>query len=48
MKPVHKLLLMIDGFVNLILGILLLLFPVGVIDMLGLPQTNTNFYVFIW
>ncbi|TFH40680.1 MAG: hypothetical protein E4G96_07030 [Chrysiogenales bacterium] len=29
---------------NIILGVLLLLFPVGIIDLLGLPPTNTNFY----
>ena len=44
MKPIHKILLLIDSIVNLILGILLLLFPVGVIEFLGLPQTSTNFY----
>jgi hypothetical protein len=30
--------------VNLLLGLILLLFPIGIIDLLGLPQTNTNFY----
>jgi len=30
--------------VNLILGVLLLLFPVGIIEILGLPPTNTLFY----
>ena len=44
MKLKHKILLLIDGIVNLLLGILLLLFPIGIIDFLGLPQTNTNFY----
>lgn len=29
---------------NILLGILLLLFPIGIIDLLGLPETNTNFY----
>lgn len=44
MKLKYKVLLTIDGIVNLILGVLLLLFPVGIIDLLGLPPTNTNFY----
>jgi hypothetical protein len=44
MKPRYKRLLLIDCIVNLLLGILLLLFPLGIIDYLGLPQTNTNFY----
>ena len=29
---------------NIFLGLLLLLFPFGLIDLLGLPDTNTNFY----
>ncbi|NIW79803.1 MAG: hypothetical protein GWN16_10235 [Calditrichae bacterium] len=44
MKPIHKMLLIVDGIVNLLLGILLLLFPIGIVDFLGLPPTNTNFY----
>jgi hypothetical protein len=44
MKLKYKILLIIDSIVNLLLGILLLLFPIGIIDFLGLPQTNTNFY----
>jgi len=44
MKPKHKKLLLIDSIVNLLLGGLLLLFPLGIIDLLGLPQTNTYFY----
>ena len=47
MESKHKLLLAIDAVVNLVLGILLLLFPVGVIRLLGLPQTNTYFYASI-
>jgi len=39
-----KSLLSIDGIVNLVLGVLLLLFPSGIVDLLGLPPTNTNFY----
>ena len=44
MKLKYKILLLTDCIVNLLLGVLLLLFPIGVIDFLGLPQTNTNFY----
>ena len=47
MKLKYKILLLIDCIVNLLLGVLLLLFPIGVIDFLGLPQTNTNFYASI-
>jgi hypothetical protein len=44
MQLKHKILLIIDCIVNLLLGILLLLFPMGIIEFLGLPQTNTYFY----
>ena len=44
MKTKYKVLLTIDGIVNVVLGVLLLLFPVGVIDLLGLPPTSTHFY----
>ena len=44
MKLTSRILLIVDCVVNLLLGILLLLFPVGIIDILGLPETNTNFY----
>ena len=44
MKSKHKTLLVIDGIINLVLGVLLLLFPAGVAELLGLPYTNTNFY----
>ena len=44
MKPKHKTFLLIDGIVNLILGILLLLFPFGVAEILGVPLPETNFY----
>lgn len=36
--------LLIDGIVNLILGIILLLFPFGVDEVLGVPQPLSNFY----
>ena len=44
MKPQHKTFLLIDAVVNLILGILLLLFPFGVAEILGVPLPETNFY----
>lgn len=44
MKARHKRLLIIDGIVDAVLGVLLLVFPVGIIDFLGLPPTSTNFY----
>ena len=44
MRLKYKILLTIDCIVNILLGTLLLLFPIGVIDLLGLPKTNTNFY----
>ncbi len=47
MESREKTLLVIDAIINLALGILLLLFPAGVVDLLGLPPTNTNFYASI-
>jgi hypothetical protein len=47
MKNTHKILLASDAIINLALGILLLLFPAGILDFLGLPQTNTYFYATI-
>ena len=44
MKIKFKILLLVDCIVNLLLGVLLLLFPIGVIEFFGLPQTNTIFY----
>ena len=44
MTPRHKAFLLIDGIVNLVLGILLLLFPLGVAETLGIPQPSSNFY----
>jgi hypothetical protein len=40
----HKAFLLIDGMANLMLGILLLLFPFGVAETLGIPQASSNFY----
>lgn len=39
-----KKLLIIDGIVNLLLGVLLLLFPFGLAQQLGLPIPDTQFY----
>ena len=44
MNMKHRLLLASDAIINLLLGILLFLFPAGVVDFLGLPPTNTHFY----
>lgn len=40
----RNILLLIDGIINLVLGILLLLYPFGIASILGLPLTNSNFY----
>ena len=37
-------LLLIDGIINLVLGILLLLFPAGIPEILGLPDSTLHFY----
>jgi len=44
MKKKHEILLTIDGIINLALGILLMLFPVGVAELLGVPKSALNFY----
>ena len=44
MSRTEKTLLLIDAAVNLVLGLLLLLFPAGVVELLGLPATSTYFY----
>jgi hypothetical protein len=44
MKAKSKALLLIDGIVNLLVGILLLLFPLGMAQLLGVPLPNINFY----
>ena len=43
----HRLLLALDAAVNLLLGAILLLFPAGLIALLGLPATDTHFYTSI-
>jgi hypothetical protein len=47
MRTKHRTLLMIDAFVDLILGGVLLLFPAGCVGFLGLPRTNNYFYASI-
>ena len=44
MKLNGKTLLFIDGIVNLLLGTLLLLFPLGIAGLVGAPISNTHFY----
>ena len=44
MKLRHKTFLLIDSIVNLVLGILLLLFPLGVAEIIGVPRPVSNFY----
>ena len=47
MHDKHKVLLCIDGILNLLLGVILLFFPAGLLDLLGLPPTNTYFYAIL-
>ena len=44
MRDSQKKLLIIDGIVNLILGVLLLLFPIGMAHLFGVPIPDSNFY----
>ena len=44
MKAKSKTLLLIDGYVNLLISILLILFPFGIAQLLGVPLPNINFY----
>jgi hypothetical protein len=44
MEKKQEILLTIDGIINILLGILLLLFPFGISELLGVPKSNTNFY----
>ena len=37
-------LLLLDAAINLILGVLLAVFPKSVVDFLGVPDSNTKFY----
>jgi hypothetical protein len=36
--------LLIDGLINLLLGVLLVAFPLGLVELLGIPQTEQTFY----
>jgi hypothetical protein len=44
MNKNQSILLACDAIINLLLGFLLLLFPAGIVDFLGLPPTNSHFY----
>ena len=44
MNRKHEVLLVIDGFVNLTIGLLLLLFPFGMASWLGVPEPEDHFY----
>ena len=44
MNSRNKILLTIDGIVHILLGILLLLFPFGIAEYLGVPKSNSSFY----
>ena len=39
-----RMLLIIDAWVNMLLGVLLVLFPLGLAGFLGVPATATHFY----
>lgn len=43
-RSAHRLLLLIDGLVNLALGGLLVAFPRPIVQALGLPDTDVAFY----
>lgn len=43
--PGHRrLLLLVDGLINLALGVLLIAFPRSLVELLGVPETDTRFY----
>ena len=44
MEKKHRILLVLDGIINLVLGILLLTFPLGTADLLGIPKPTSSFY----
>jgi hypothetical protein len=44
MEKHHEILLTIDAIVNLVIGILLLLIPLGTAEILGVPRSNLDFY----
>ncbi len=47
MKRKQEILLSIDGIINILLGILLLMFPFGIAELLGVPIPSSNFYATI-
>ena len=44
MQRKQEILLSIDGWINVLLGVLLLLYPLGAAELLGVPKANSNFY----
>jgi len=44
MHPTERSLLLVDAIANLLLGSLLLCFPLGVDRLLGLPSSQSSFY----
>lgn len=44
MRSKHATLLLIDGIINLVLGALLLLYPLGSARFLGVPASDSSFY----
>lgn len=44
MERKQEILLSVDGLINVILGMLLLLFPLGIAEFIGIPIPSTNFY----
>jgi len=47
MKKEDKILLLVDGIVNILFGLVLLAFPFGSGGFLGLPNSGDNFYALI-
>ncbi len=47
MSKAHRAVLAVDAAVNLILGVLLLLFPTGLVELLGMPPASPTFYASI-
>ena len=47
MNNKQKTLLFIDGSVNVFIGFILMLYPIGIEKVIGLPETDTLFYPII-
>jgi hypothetical protein len=47
MKSKHRRLLILDGIINLILGVLLLMVPFGMAQYLGVPEPVTYLYAIV-